>query len=777
MIRNLLLSFLLLANAYGQFVPNQYIVELKDEGQSRPADRKTRLRERQARVASSLSGRGFKVTARIEMVSNALVVEVPDDGTDARSLLAGNDDVARVHKVRLFHKTLDRAAQVHAVTAAWEKLGIANAGKGIRIGILDSGIELRHKGFSDSGYDSLIGFPKAGSEVDLAHTNKKVIVARSYASLFARSDPDGTVLDRSGHGTAVAMCAAGTQHESPMGTISGMAPAAYLGIYKIFGTPGINDSTTDAAILKAIDDAVADGMDVINLSFGSILASRPENDIVVKALERAEAAGVIAVVSAGNDGPGPATLGSPASAPTALTVGASENGRLFASAVVLSDDTAVLAKVGSATAANGAMKGKLVCVQNLDPKEEVCSALPASSLAGKIALIQRGTCLFETKLIFAQRAGAIAAVLYSDAARAGDFLAPSAGTATLPAVFIMHAEGLKLREMLRNSDGLDVTLELGLKARDANPARLATFSSSGPIAGVPVKPDLLAVGANVYTAAQTNFSRGEVYSTNGYMLIDGTSFSSPITAGLAAVLKAARPGFKPADYRSMLVNSARPILDQPQLTLAQTGAGLADLSRALNAPLRFSPLSVSFVSNQHSIAVTNLFSTTASYLVSVEAKSGKAPVLSTTQLDLEAGATATLNLQLDLASLDAGVYSGMILLQSEGGTAMRVPYWFGKANPAAPVAIQDLVTSSSARSGTTQKDLLFLRVLDANGLSIESKPVVRVLSGSATLREVQSRDADVTGAFGIDITLGAGLNVIQVDAGNGIVKRYNLIGL
>jgi hypothetical protein len=92
------------------------------------------------------------------------------------------------------------------------------------------------------------------------------------------------------------------------------------------------------------------------------------------------------------------------------------------------------------------------------------------------------------------------------------------------------------------------------------------------------------------------------------------------------------------------------------------------------------------------------------------------------------------------------------------------------------VAIQDLVTSTSARFGTTQQDLLIFRILDANGLSIETKPSVRVVSGSATLREVQNRDADVAGAFGIEISLGIGQNVIEVDAGNGLTKRYSFVG-
>ncbi len=776
MTRSIFLFLFAVATLFGQFVPNQYIIELKGDSQDRPADRQVRAKARQARVESALGARGIKVTGRTWNVANALIVQAPDDGSDVRSLLGQWPDVAMIHKVRLFKKTLDRAAQVHAVSAAWEQLGVANAGKGIKIGIFDSGIELAHKGFNDAGVDQLEGFPKVNAERDLIHTNKKVIVARSYADLFSRRDPDPSVLDRSGHGTAVAMCAAGAQHESPMGMLGGMAPAAYIGVYKIFGTPGINDSTTDSAILKALDDAVTDGMDIINMSFGSILASRPENDVIVRALAQAEAAGVIVVVSAGNDGPGLATLGSPASAPTALTVGANENGRIFASALVVNGSFFSLVNLSSRTPASGAITGTLVSVKSLDSSELVCAALPAQSLNGKIALIQRGTCTFEEKFTHAGRAGATAAVVYSDEARANDFISPFVETAVLPAVFIRRVDGLNLLEQLRNSDGLDATLELGLKPRDADPKRLAVFSSNGPVTGVPVKPDLLAVGTNVYTAAQTNSSTGEVYSSNGYVLIEGTSFSSPITAGMAAVLKAARPGLKPVDYRSMLVNSARPLSEQPQLTLTQTGAGLPDLIRSLKAPLRFNPVSVSFVKNAHSIEIRNLHSTAASYLISVEPKLGKAPALSATQLDIEAGASAQLILSMELAGLDSGAYTGAVLLQSEGGPVMRVPYWYGKANPAGAVEIQSLEASTSARAGLVLRDLLFFRVLDSNGISIEAKPQAKILTGTGTIQEVQSRDFDVAGSFGIEIVLGLGQNVIEVDAGNGLKKLFTIQG-
>ena len=113
------------------------------------------------------------------------------------------------------------------------------------------------------------------------------------------------------------MAAAGVSNAGPLATISGVAPKAWLGSYKVFGSPGVNDGATESAILKALDDAVADGMDVINISLGSNLTPLPANDPEVAAIERASALGVIVVVASGNNGPDPATVCSPASAPSA----------------------------------------------------------------------------------------------------------------------------------------------------------------------------------------------------------------------------------------------------------------------------------------------------------------------------------------------------------------------------------------------------------------------------------------------------------------------------
>src|SRR5207248_693905 len=170
-------------------------------------------------------------------------------------------------------RDLNAAVNLVNAPAAWSAVGgTSNAGAGIRIGIIDTGIDQNHPGFQDSSLTPPAGFPKG----DPAFTNSKVIVARSYVSLvqagFTKnpvetSRPDDTSpRDRVGHGTGIAMIAAGVQNTGPAGIIQGIAPKAFLGSYKIFGSPGVNDFTNAAAITQALTDALSDGMDVVTLS-------------------------------------------------------------------------------------------------------------------------------------------------------------------------------------------------------------------------------------------------------------------------------------------------------------------------------------------------------------------------------------------------------------------------------------------------------------------------------------------------------------------------------
>ncbi len=224
----------------------------------------------------------------------------------------------------------NRGPTLIGATALWG-LNLATAGQGIKIGLVDDGIDQAHPYFKPSGFSYPAGFPKGNT----AYTTPKVIVARAFPSASTHWKYAARPFDPkfSFHATHVAGIAAG-DYDTPTAAqggslISGIAPKAYLGNYKALTVPtkdfGLDGNSPEIA--KAIDQAVADGMNVINLSIGEPEV-QPRRDIVVKALDNAAAAGVVPVVAAGNDFgvAGFGSIGSPANTPAAITVAASTLG-------------------------------------------------------------------------------------------------------------------------------------------------------------------------------------------------------------------------------------------------------------------------------------------------------------------------------------------------------------------------------------------------------------------------------------------------------------------
>ena len=224
----------------------------------------------------------------------------------------------------------NRPPQLLGATDMWGP-SLTNAGQGLKIGIIDDGIQQSHQYFDPTGFSYPAGYPLGNTN----YTTPKVIVARAFPSpsthwQYANTPYDPTLSD---HATHVAGIAAGnydTQTGIPQyGQISGIAPMAYLGNYKALTVPtlefGLDGNSPEIA--KAIDQAVADGMNVVNLSIGEPEVA-PKRDIVVQALNNAAAAGVVPVVAAGNDflNGGYGSIGSPANTPRAITVAASTGG-------------------------------------------------------------------------------------------------------------------------------------------------------------------------------------------------------------------------------------------------------------------------------------------------------------------------------------------------------------------------------------------------------------------------------------------------------------------
>jgi subtilisin family serine protease len=650
-------------------------------------------------------------------------------------------------------------------------VGVDRAGEGIKIAIIDSGIDIDHKGFQDASLKPPEGYPKTNAEGDVKFTNGKVIVARSYVSMFSTPDPDESPRDHIGHGTATAMAAAGAFNTGPLASITGVAPKAFLGSYKVFGSPGVNESTQTDIVLKAIDDAVADGMDVINLSLGSLLAQRPEEDIEVRALERAAQLGVIVVVAAGNEGNDPNTIGSPGTAPSIITVGASRNDRVFAASASVEGLEPRIAIPGSGVNSAIGITAPLRDVAALDNDGLACAAFAADSLKDRIAFILRGTCTFEEKLNNAAAAGAVAALVYTDAARPSP-IGMDVRAAKLPALMVSNPDGAEIKKRLAASSSLAATLKFTIGPLYINADGVAIFSAVGPSVVGGIKPDLVAVGTNFYTAAETNDPEGFLYDLLGYTLTQGTSFSSPLVAGGAAVVKSARRGLTSAQYRSLLVNYAAPVSGA---TVQESGAGKMDLGASLRGTAAMAPVSLSFGATgeadvTRSLTISNVGTAQETFQLSFAPRAGTPPPSATVEsVRLAPGASTEVKVRFAPPNARPGGYEGYVrVLGLTSGVEARVPYWFAIPSTAAKY-ITVLDSRDRARRATVVNRAILFRVTDSAGVPLkEPDTKITATTGDGELVRIDSLDSRYPGVWAASVRLGpqAGPNVFEIKVGD-----------
>ncbi|HWR51909.1 MAG TPA: S8 family serine peptidase [Bryobacteraceae bacterium] len=737
-----------------EIIPGQYILELKAPAgmAAKPQAGAVRLAARSGQddVRDEVMRRGGKVLASVGHIANAVIAEVP--GTDAKAL-ASIPEVQAVYPVRRYRMHLDRALDIHGVYQAWEAIGGAErAGLGMKIAILDTGIDVTHPGFQDDTLPVPDGYPKLGAESDRAFTSHKIIAARSYGD--AASPQDGH-----GHGTAVAMVAAGVQHIALGGTLAGVAPRAYLGNYKVLDNSG---TTTNATVLRAMDDAVADGMDVINLSLGESTAPRPADDPVDRAIDTASGGGVLVVVSAGNEGPDPNTIGSPGTAGSAITVGAF---RTAAGSVTVQGLPEMQATLPNGAGSRDAITAPLADVAALDETGLACQPLPIGSLSGKIALILRGECTFEAKLNVVESAGAVAALLYSNQESPARPRGWFAGFATLPSMIVSFADGASIRERLSPNSEIRATLSfLG--------NTLSGFSSRGPGSDLGIKPDILALGSQILTAGQTTTPTGELYAPEGYLIASGTSFTAPLVSGAAAVLKAARPGLTSAQYRSLLINSATLFLTgDPRSRVQQAGAGMLNVAAALRNTVTVAPSSIALgvggggIDLYRDIQITNLGTGPEQFSFTIDTVNGPVPSVDRNTLLIAPGQSDKVTMELFATDLIGGEYQGFIEIRGEqSGSVARVPYWYAvPSNRATYLTL--LYAPDTARTGSTAE--FYFRITDPVGLAIlGTNPQVTVVSGGGEVLEVSEIDAELPGGYRARVRMGpaAGVNTLEIRA-------------
>jgi hypothetical protein len=538
-----------------------------------------------------------------------------------------------------------------------------------------------------------------------------------------------------------------------------------------------------------MEDALDDGMDIVSMSLGSDVAEQQEYDPDVQAIHVLASAGVVTVVAAGNNGPNPNTIASPGDSPDAITVGASNNDRLFAASAQVSGGTALIAAPGNGPNSSTPITAPLLDVTALDGTGLACGALPANSLNGAMAFIFRGTCTFESKIDNAQAAGAVGALLY-DSVAGEDPVAMAVGAATLPAAMIGNQDGLNVKTQLA-AGAQTATLDFALSPFYTNPANLAGFSAAGPNIDLSIKPDLVAVGENMYTAAQKLDPNGEIYSPTGYAVEQGTSFSTPLVAGAAAVLEQYLPGLSVQEYRSLLIDSAAPAYLVPgtPARVQQAGGGVLDVLAAIDATAAMAPVSLSFgqagasVNASQSLAITNVGPVADTFQIAVAPRdtSGPAPQLSATLVQLAPGASASVSVLLQGSGIAPGQYEGYITVQgTQSSAASHAAYWYavGSTAPAYITVLYNAGASASQPSGSAIEDAVVFRLTDASGLPMpDGSPVVTALTPGARVMGISSLDPLVPGAFALTARLSTtpGANTFQIQAGS-ITAQVTITG-
>lgn len=786
-------------------------------------DRRRQIEAAQTTLRAELERRGFQVVGAVHVLENAVFVRASADKLGELRSLPGVRQVASLPPAKL---RMDKAAGLVNAPAAWSALGgTENAGAGIKIGLLDTGIDQNHPAFQDASLTAPTGFPKCAG-ADCSYTSNKVIVARSYVSVLAAGSPgdpaadsrpdDLSPRDRMGHGTALGMIAAGHTNTTPGGvSITGIAPKAFLGNYKIFGSPGLLDYTYGSVIIQALEDAFLDGMDIVSLSLGSPAVYGPLDkgavcsdpafpdptaicDIRADAVQNAVANGMLVVVAAGNDAdlgvnwPMLNTINTPGTAPAALTVGSTNNSHRFFSSVRLpgNDVPAGLVRIdtffGDGPKPPTPVTAPLRDVQSLGNDGMACSALPGGSLSGMIALVQRGVCLFSDKVNNAQAAGAVGVVLYLDNPADTLFTPQGLFQTGIPAVMIENAPGTALKSFLATHDQHTVTLDPSLIATDDPLADTVTFfSSRGPSIGQnAIKPEIVAPGTFVFSATQSYDPNSDMYDASGYNAFSGTSFPTPMVAGAAALVHQRNPGASPADLKSALVNTATVPLDDPGIgpaSVTAVGGGKLNVADAIRSTITVDPATLSFGAVTTTwplplrpVTIKNLGATQVTLTLSAT----QPLTLSTTSVTVNPGSTTVVNVGLSGDRPAAGSYEGVVTITG-GAVPLHVPYLYlvGNGIPGNAIALSGDGFVGIA-DGATSPGLLAIKVVDRFGVPVNNVPVTfsSTTGGSIGLADAHT---DVYGiAAAQDLILGPQPGEQQFTAtAGGMTVSFSGIGM
>ncbi|MCS6837227.1 MAG: S8 family serine peptidase, partial [Bdellovibrionaceae bacterium] len=584
----------------------------------------------------------------------------------------------------------------------WHRAGFT--GKGLRVGIIDTGIDYTHVALGGSG--KVEDFNSIHPELPtVLFPNKKVVggidlVGENYNPYVGDAAeivpvPDPNPIDLEGHGTHVAGTVAGLATEK---LYAGVAYDAELYAIKVFGKEETTDYVVCAAIEYALDPNgdldLSDRLDVVNLSLGGAFGGA--KILYQEVMRRAsQKGGMIVVAAAGNDGPVDFVTAAPATADHVLSVAASVDGskhniEMLAIKVEMPSSNGSEERLMKAIPATFSEKitEPIMVVGTLADMGLGLQPIPVdapNSVSGKIALIKRGEIEFLKKAKNALNSGAIAVIIYNNNPGEGPLLMGGDEALHIPVLMISLEDGEQLLHGLKNGLGLQVTIGNSFKIVDPSRAdKITVFSSKGPrIDDLLIKPEIAAPGQAVLAAKVGTGVDGVLFS--------GTSMASPHMAGAMALLKQRFPYLKPAELKALAINYALPLnssSNKEREKISLQGGGRVDLERAFNAFGFTQPATLSFGLVQLNaqkvlrkpITFTNLKDTALRLRVGLEARKGGLVSLrsGTGEVVVEARKSKTFSVDLVLhekeIKSEEEVDGWVTLEPNDGSPSLRIPF-------------------------------------------------------------------------------------------------------
>lgn len=592
--------------------------------------------------------------------------------------------VKAVYPNQLRRAKLDRALVQIEAFDAWQILDDEGAGEGIKIAVIDSGIVPEHPMFDDEGITPISpselpsdDYCQTGSEANFC--SNKLIVARAFNNVTIDIDASGeydSPRGLSGHGTHVAAIATGREVQTDTGeVISGVAPSAYLMVYKaLWGQDGTG---TDSALLAALEAAYEDGADIINNSWGGGSGSDPVSSLYLSVYNELEAAGVVLVTAAGNEGEdGAGSISCPGCIEAGITVGSTTTDKESGFQMSFGTNT-VLAAADSNYSSGALVSGDLTLAPTTN--RLACNSFGNNFFNGSVAVVYRGECFFTDKISNAQQAGASGVIVINNVPGGNVSMSVDESLA-ITGVFISQSSGQLLTKYITSVSNPQVFTSTSFVSGVNTDAAdiISSFSSLGPNGDSSfIKPDLSAPGDLILSATSSEDvdSEGQDYAYFG-----GTSMATPMVAGGAALLKQHKSELSAFAVKGVLVGATDSNIRNTSgssATAFETGSGRLNTLRAMTLESYAQPANITFSNclircsvESIIISLSDSESTWSAELMFRDSEiSGS---VSSSDITLAAGASQAVEVSVNVpADMEQGWYFGELLWTSDDGQQLR----------------------------------------------------------------------------------------------------------